>query len=215
MQGIAEVVVAVVVEDGLDEGRAAEVRGDAFGVEHIFPAVDGMLAALADIGDGERIVPGGFFQSERDDIGVIVLMERSQAELAYPRELPAGKTVNACRALILAAEHILPVNIHSLIGKSFFAVTLSLQGPQEIDLRLCRGDRGETYQRNQKKYVTHNNPVLAPKDTTFPLSRQNPLSKKRRHEPNRVAFMYPRSESNRDQRNRNPLFYPLNYRGIP
>ena len=27
-------------------------------------------------------------------------------------------------------------------------------------------------------------------------------------------LMYPRSESNRDQRNRNPLFYPLNYRGI-
>ena len=31
---------------------------------------------------------------------------------------------------------------------------------------------------------------------------------------NLLAFgLYPRSESNRDQRNRNPLFYPLNYRG--
>ena len=30
-----------------------------------------------------------------------------------------------------------------------------------------------------------------------------------------TSFSYPRSESNRDQRNRNPLFYPLNYRGIP
>ena len=30
-----------------------------------------------------------------------------------------------------------------------------------------------------------------------------------------LFFSYPRSESNRDQRNRNPLFYPLNYRGIP
>ena len=30
-----------------------------------------------------------------------------------------------------------------------------------------------------------------------------------------LFFQYPRSESNRDQRNRNPLFYPLNYRGIP
>ncbi len=29
-----------------------------------------------------------------------------------------------------------------------------------------------------------------------------------------LFFQYPRSESNRDQRNRNPLFYPLNYRGI-
>ena len=26
-----------------------------------------------------------------------------------------------------------------------------------------------------------------------------------------MLFMYSRSESNRDQRNRNPLFYPLNY----
>ncbi len=30
-----------------------------------------------------------------------------------------------------------------------------------------------------------------------------------------IPLWYPRSESNRDQRNRNPLFYPLNYRGIP
>ena len=30
----------------------------------------------------------------------------------------------------------------------------------------------------------------------------------------RQLISYPRSESNRDQRNRNPLFYPLNYRGI-
>ena len=30
-----------------------------------------------------------------------------------------------------------------------------------------------------------------------------------------LPFLYLRSESNRDQRNRNPLFYPLNYGGIP
>ena len=30
-----------------------------------------------------------------------------------------------------------------------------------------------------------------------------------------VSFSYPRGESNAYRRNRNPKFYPLNYRGIP
>ena len=43
------------------------------------------------------------------------------------------------------------------------------------------------------------------------------LRTKQKQESTAVAVLswYPRSESNRDQRNRNPLFYPLNYRGVP
>ena len=41
------------------------------------------------------------------------------------------------------------------------------------------------------------------------------MDKKRRTPHDVLLVKYPRSESNRDQRNRNPLFYPLNYRGIP
>ena len=39
--------------------------------------------------------------------------------------------------------------------------------------------------------------------------------KRKRHAIDCVPFSYPRGESNAYRRNRNPKFYPLNYRGIP
>ena len=58
-----------------------------------------------------------------------------------------------------------------------------------------------------------------PDTNMYPSSKrkesENTSPEKRKDQQIAGLFSYPRGESNAYRRNRNPKFYPLNYRGIP
>ena len=90
------------------------------------------------------------------DIRVVDLVERRQFELSHLGEIIFGQFVNRSNPLILATDHIVAIDIHSLIGITTLLVIHSLQRTQIA--RVLRGQR-QSEKESQKKtgdFFEHN-----------------------------------------------------------
>ena len=81
---------------------------------------------------------------------MIVLVESLEMELPESLETRSGKEIHRSDSLILAAEHIVAVNIHSLICKARLAAVLTLKGPEMLNFRL-RPEAGADYDTTDKQ----------------------------------------------------------------
>ena len=132
LERIAEILDRILIKDRLDQGRRLEVRRNPLHEKQVFPPFVGFLVALADVGKRQRILRVVFLYAERNDIGMVHLVERSQFELSDLPEVLAGQLVNRRSPPVLTAEHVLSGNIHPLIGETALLAGEALHGAQMV-----------------------------------------------------------------------------------
>ena len=112
--------------------------------------------ALAHIKDGQRILRRKLLHPETGHVGVVEFVEGSEMELSLGLESVSGETVHGGYALILATDHIVPANVHTLVCEAGLTAVFPLKGPEKLYFSLVSGAGGQGQQCRKNKKTLDN-----------------------------------------------------------